>query len=293
MGDGCRKSHFSPKRRSSKSEETSNHKGVHVNHKGVHVKARSNKFVARLCLPGGKNRKLDLGEYNSHDAAARAYQVGAFYYNKPLDSISEQGQSLVDSLPYIPGNLSDADKLIWVREQARQYATSERASTLQQAQATPTLPTTSECAAHQYSFLSYEELQSGALKLDPFEDSQVWNFDAIPSDAMKRLKRLETISSSRVELQVGRTAPDQVPASELRMTDTIFAAQCELRKQGWGWTVKLQSMSSLEAGVLFSLPRTQQAAPALVMTGSIISAFQEVCEQGWEVRLEPSKCDNL
>lgn len=50
-------------------------------HIGVHLKQSNNKFVARLCLPGGK-KKLELGEYQSHEEAARAYDIGAFYYRR-------------------------------------------------------------------------------------------------------------------------------------------------------------------------------------------------------------------
>lgn len=65
--------------------------GATSKHKGVTFRPRNNRFLARLCVPG-KKRKLDLGEYNSHEAAVCAYRVGAFYYDKPLDTVSEEAK---------------------------------------------------------------------------------------------------------------------------------------------------------------------------------------------------------
>lgn len=146
-----------------------------------------------------------------------------------------------------------------------------------------TLPT----APRQRSYPSYDEFQRGVTLTPPRSEShenfQVWNVDAIASDAEKGV--LET----RVDSNVGRTPPDP----KLRMTGSMISALCELPKQGWEWTGKVRSMSSIESGALFLLPETQQATPPLVVTDAIIRAFHELREQGWEIHLEPMKCDNL
>jgi hypothetical protein len=88
-------------------------------HKGVHLKQSNNKFVARLCLPGGK-KKLELGEYQSHEEAARAYDVGAFYYQRFECNCTDR--SFQEKLPPVLDNISEEEKRSWVRERARQSA---------------------------------------------------------------------------------------------------------------------------------------------------------------------------
>jgi len=264
------------------------------NHKEVHLRQRNKKFAARLCLPGRKRQKLDLGEYNTHDAAARAYQVGAFYYKKSLDSTCEGDQSFLDSLPSVPDNLSDAEKLIWVRERARQSAASFNLLLAAERSASKSLLAESGCSSLEaYHAMDRHKLKSAAPHIPK---------DEIPG--IKRRKCVDTRShgSPNVELQQGRNSNalnNQVPVADhqavpqFKMTDSILFASCELRKQGWECTWKLRSPGSAEAGVLYSLPQGQYPVPTRVMTDMIIKSFYELREQGWEVHLEPRKCDNI
>jgi len=260
------------------------------NHKGVHLRQRNKKFAARLCLPGRKRQKLDLGEYTTHDAAARAYQVGAFYYNKLLDSTCED-QSFLDFLPSVPDNFSDAEKLAWVRERARQSAAtignSERS-------ASKSVVTGSGCSPLEARHIIDRHKQKTAAPHIPKEE--------IPDFKRRTCVQTKSQGLPNVELQLERnTNPlnNQAPVAnyqavpEFKMTDSILFASYELRKQGWEWTLRLRSPGFAEAGVLYSVPQGQHAAPALVMTDIIVEFFHELREQGWEIHLEPRKCDNV
>lgn len=260
------------------------------NHKGVHLRQRNKKFAARLCLPGRKRQKLDLGEYNTHDAAARAYQVGAFYYKKALDSTCEGDQSFLESLPSVPDNLSDAEKLIWVRERARQSAASFN---LERSALKIVLAGSGCDSLEAFNTMDLHKQKPAALHI-PKEE--------IPG--VKRRKCVETRlhGSPNVELQQGRNSNalnNQVAVAnhqvvpQFKMTDSILFASCELRKQGWECTFKLRSPGAAEAGVLYSVPQGQYPVPTRVMTDMIINSFYELREQGWEVHLEPRKCDNI
>lgn len=332
------------------------------NHKGVHLRKKNGKYVARLCLPGGKSRKLELGEYNTQYEAARAYQVGAFYYNKSLSSTCEGDQSFLDSLPSVPDNLSDQEKLVWVRERARQSAatvdTSDRPGTsasrsvlagsgCSSFEARPSTrsygtqgscgnyysstpaspaPTTPGSAAPDSLLPSYyanESHDEEMLWLGDFsdidscrlDDDSDWVLDdhhkrnsgapdisnEIPGFKRRKsvLARSHGLTNVEVQQQVGDTShlntqtpvADHQAVPELKMTDSILFASCKLREQGWKWTLKSMSPSSVEAGVLFSVSQGQQAAPALLMTDIIINSFYELREQGWEVHLVT--CDNI
>lgn len=315
------------------------------NHKGVHFRKKNQKFVSRLCLPGGKSRKLELGEYNTHDEAVRAYQVGAFYYNKSSTSNCGEDHSFLETLPCVPDNLSDADKLAWVRERARHSAasigTSERRGTCSSKRvlesggssfdarpgtpasygtegscddchSTPTTPTTANgpCAT------GCKEMFNAWVD-GPGED-QVDSLLRFPGDALNNRRKGQFAAPQRrnselkwrnivpvqsqglpnVELQQGRNSTaltNQAPAvdhqgdSQVKFTDSILFALFELRKQGWEWTLKRRSPSSVETGVLFSVPRGQHVAPALRITDIITNSFHELREQGWEVHLQPHK----
>lgn len=261
------------------------------NHKGVHLRQRNKKFAARLCLPGRKRQKLDLGEYNTHDAAARAYQVGAFYYKKSLDSTCVGDQSFLDSLPSVPDHLSEAEKLIWVRERARQSAACFNTLERLERSTTKSLLNESGCGSLEaFHALDRQKLKAATSHI-PKEE--------IPG--IKRRKFVET-RSPNVELQPGRNSNafnNQVPIAnhqavpQIKMTDSILFASCELRKQGWECTLKLRTPGSDEAGVLYSVPQGHYPVPTRVMTDMIIKSFYELREQGWEVHLEPRKCDNI
>jgi hypothetical protein len=256
-------------------------------HIGVYLKQRNKKWAARLCLKSRK--KLDLGEYNTHDDAARAHQVGAFYYNKPLDSTSSQ--SFVGSLPSVPDNLSDEEKRRWVRERARHYA----------------LTVNGESASKSVLLAG-----SGALEA-PHGAQASYNFPTASGSALPDANELldfdDFVGFEGEEFSAEKRKPEEVTGSNAgaadvqeknqalphitNATDSELFALYELRKQGWNYRLKSLSPISVKAGVLFALPQGQQTSPPLLMTDIILRSFQELREQGWEVHLEPSKRDEV
>lgn len=72
----------------------------------------------------------------------------------------------------------------------------------------------------------------------------------------------------------------QVVGAQFKMTDDIFSGYCELRKQGWEWTLKSRrpGSSAKAAGVLFLVDMKGQHAdaPALLMTDVAINFVNKV-----------------
>lgn len=315
-------------------------------HKGVHLKQSNKKFVARLCLPGGK-KKLELGEYQSQEEAARAYDVGAFYYQRFDCSCLDR--SFQDKLSPVRDNISEGEKRRWVRERARQSArqfasfldlerrtsASDRdlrsgcsslfSSQLEEQPSTPASRGTQEASFGNptdtptpvTSVSDADNFLSGPNDHDvelSFEDLDVTSMNrrkrkAVPYVAYDATRGTPTSSPvsrrpwpglSFLEEQQERNTHKALPSDkdqshqaipQLKMTDSILFAQCELRKQGWVLTLKPSSPSSAKTRLLFSLPQSQHV-PALLITDIIISSFYELREQGWEVHLEASKCDS-